>query len=102
MNFLDFILSLNKLLKQYYCYSSTGYIYGLLFKSLGLLNSEWYLYHYCDGFTYYYEDQVCWYISLHRKIDYNYLPQPKTIFSIYGVTKTANQNRRKRKILYKF
>ena len=100
MSFLDLISSLNKLLKQYwYC---NGCIYGLLFKFLGLLNSGWYLYHYCDGFTYYYEDQVCWYISLHRKTDYNYLPQPKKIFSIYGVTKTDNQNRRKRRILYKF
>ena len=99
MNFLDLILSLNKLLKEYYC---NGYNYGLLFKFSGLLNPEWYLYHYCDGFTYYYEDQACWYISLHRKTDYNYLPQPKRIFSIYGITKTENQNRKKRKIVYKF
>ena len=58
MSFHDLILCLIKLLKQYYC---SGYIYGLLFKFIGLLNSEWYLYHYCDGFTYYYGDQVCWY-----------------------------------------
>ena len=89
MSFLELILSFNKLLKQYY---SNGYIHGLIFEFLGLLNSEWYLYHYCDGFTYYYEDQVCSYISLYRKTDYNYLPQPKTILEIYGVTKTENQN----------
>ena len=91
MSFLDLILRSNKLPKQYCCKS---YIYRLLFKFISLLNSEWYLYHYCDGFTYYYEDQVCWYISLHRKTDYNYLPQPNTIFSTYGGTKTENQNRR--------
>ena len=91
MNFLDFILRLNKLLEEYYC---NGYNYGLLFKLLGLLKLEWYLYQYCDDFTYYYENQACWHISLHCKTDYNYLPQPKTIFSIYGVTKTENQNRK--------
>ena len=94
MNFLDLILSLNKLLKEYYC---NGYNYGLLFKFSGHLNPEWYLYHYFDGFTYYYEDQACWYISLHRKTNYNYLPQPKTIFQYLWCYKNWESKSKKTK-----